>query len=101
MAAKSFEYGLATDFNGAVGNQANSSCPAGHTCNRNIRTDGGNALARRDRLRLGLCGFDNVFYVTAGHDESSTWQEFGEMLWTAREQVPAKFGPPGAEDGPC
>ena len=47
-----------------------------------------------------LCGFDNVFYVTAGHDESSTWQEFGEMLWADREQVPAEFGPPGAENGP-
>ena len=53
MAAKSFEYGLRTDFNSPVGNQANSVCPAGYTCNRNIRTDGGNALARRDRLRLG------------------------------------------------
>ena len=100
MAAKSFEYGLATDFNGAVGNQANSTCPAGHTCNRNIRTDGGNAWRAAIGCASGLCGFDNAFYVTAGHDESSTWQEFGEMLWTDREQVPAKFGPPGAEDGP-
>ena len=29
---------------------------------------------------LASCGFNNGFYVTAGHDESSTWQEFGEML---------------------
>jgi M6 family metalloprotease-like protein len=100
MAAKSFEYGLATDFNSPVGNQANSVCPAGHTCNRNIRTDGGNAWRAAIGCASGLCGFDNAFYVTAGHDESSTWQEFGEMLWTSREQVPAKFGPPGAEDGP-
>jgi M6 family metalloprotease-like protein len=100
MAAKSFEYGMATDFNGAVGNQASSSCPAGHTCNRNIRTDGGNAWRAAIGCASGLCGYDNAFYVTAGHDESSSWQEFGEMLWTAREQVPAKFGPPGAEDGP-
>ena len=100
MAAKSFEYGIASDFNGAVGNQANSSCPAGATCNRNIRTDGGNAWRAAIGCASGLCGYDNAFYVTAGHDESSTWQEFGEMLWTDREQVPAKFGPPGAEDGP-
>ena len=91
---------MATDFNSPVGNQANSVCPAGHTCNRNIRTDGGNAWRAAIGCPSGLCGFDNVFYVTAGHDESSTWQEFGEMLWTDREQVPAKFGPPGAEDGP-
>ena len=100
MSAKSFEYGIASDFNGAVGNQANSSCPAGYTCNRNIRTDGGNAWRAAIGCASGLCGYDNAFYVTAGHDESSTWQEFGEMLWTDREQVPAKFGPPGAEDGP-
>ena len=74
--------------------------PPGHTCNRNIRTDGGNAWRAAIGCASGLCGYDNAFYVTAGHDESSTWQEFGEMLWTDREQVPAKFGPPGAEDGP-
>jgi M6 family metalloprotease-like protein len=101
MAAKSFEYGLGTDFNGAVGNQANSICPAGHTCNRNIRTDGLAAWqAQTGCASLASCGFNNGFYVTAGHDESSTWQEFGEMLWTAREQVPAEFGPPGATSGP-
>ncbi len=100
MPAKSFEYGLANDFNSPVGTQPNSTCPAGHTCGRNIRTDGGNAWRAAIGCASGLCGYDNAFYVTAGHDESSTWQEFGEMLWTAREQVPAKFGPPGAEDGP-
>ena len=26
---------------------------------------------------LASCGYNNSFYVTAGHDESSTWQEFG------------------------
>ena len=100
MPGKQWEYGLATDFNGAVGTQANSSCPAGATCNRNIRNDGAAAWRAAIGCTSGLCGFDNGFYVTAGHDESSTWQEFGEMLWTAREQVPAKFGPPGAENGP-
>ncbi len=93
------EYGLG-QFNGAVGNQANSVCPAGDTCNRNIRLDAGNAWRADIGCASGLCGFDNGFYVTAGHDESSTWQEFGEMLWEEREDVPAAFGPPGAEDGP-
>ena len=36
---KQFEYGIASDFN----NPVNQYCPQGHTCNRNIRTDGGNA----------------------------------------------------------
>ena len=93
------EYGLG-QFNGAVGSQANSVCPAGDTCNRNIRTDAGNAWRADIGCASGLCGFDNGFYVTAGHDESSTWQEFGEMLWEDREDVPAAFGPPGAENGP-
>jgi M6 family metalloprotease-like protein len=93
------EYGLG-QFNGSVGNQADSVCPAGDTCNRNIRTDGGNAWRADIGCASGLCGYDNGFYVTAGHDESSTWQEFGEMLWSEREQVPAEFGPPGAENGP-
>jgi M6 family metalloprotease-like protein len=101
MPGKQFEWGMATDFNGAVGNQANSSCPAGHTCNRNIRTS---ALAAWQAdtgcASLAACGFNNGFYVTAGHDESSTWQEFGEMLWNDRNDVPAAFGPPGAESGP-
>jgi M6 family metalloprotease-like protein len=94
------EYGLG-QFNGSVGTQADSSCPAGDTCNRNIRTDGGNAWrAELGNCTTTLCGYDNVFYVTAGHDESSTWQEFGEMLWETKEQIPAAFGPPGAADGP-
>jgi hypothetical protein len=37
--------------------------------------------------------FDNIFYVAAGQDQSSTWQEFGEMRWTDRELVPEGFGP--------
>ncbi len=101
MPGKQFEYGLATDFNSPVGTQPNSFCPAGHTCNRNIRTDGLAAWqADTGCASLASCGFNNGFYVTAGHDESSTWQEFGEMLWTEREQVPAEFGPPGATSGP-
>jgi len=99
MPGKLHEYGLG-QFNGAVGNQANSVCPAGDTCNRNIRADGGNAWRAAIGCASGLCGYDNGFYVTAGHDESSTWQEFGEMLWSDRSQVPAEFGPPGAENGP-
>src|SRR5690606_33167022 len=42
----------------------------------------------------------NGFWVTAGHDESSTWEEFGQMQWADREDVPAEFGPPGATEGP-
>jgi M6 family metalloprotease-like protein len=93
------EFGLG-QFNGAVGSQPDSVCPAGDTCGRDIRAAAG-ALWRADiGCATTLCGYDNIFYVTAGHDESSTWQEFGEMMWETREEVPAAFGPPGAADGP-
>jgi M6 family metalloprotease-like protein len=99
MPGKLHEYGLGT-FNGSVEDEPDSVCPAGDTCDRNIRTDGGNAWRADIGCDSGLCGYDNGFYVTAGHDESSTWQEFGEMLWMDRSEVPAAFGPPGAESGP-
>jgi M6 family metalloprotease-like protein len=37
--------------------------------------------------------FDFVFFLSAGQDESSTWQEFGEMKFGTRENVPAEWGP--------
>lgn len=74
-------------------------CPEGDTCGKNIRSDGA-ALWRDDiGCESGLCGFDNGFYVTAGHDESSTWEEFGSMLFETREDIPDEFGPPRDENG--
>jgi M6 family metalloprotease-like protein len=97
MPGKLHEYGLAGY---APTTGANSRCPAGDTCNKNIRTDGANLWRADIGCSSGLCGYDNIFYVTAGHDESSRWQEFGEMLWGSPEDVPAAFGPPGATEGP-
>jgi M6 family metalloprotease-like protein len=74
-------------------------CPQGDDCTGNIRQDGG-ALWRADiGCESGLCGFDNAFYVTAGHDESSTWEEFGQMLFADRDDVPDELGPPRDENG--
>jgi M6 family metalloprotease-like protein len=39
--------------------------------------------------------FDNMYLVSAGHDESATWQEFGEMRFTGPEAVSDEFGPKG------
>ena len=73
--------------------------PQGDSCTKNLRTDGG-ALWRADiGCPSGLCGFNNGFYVTAGHDESSTWQEFGEMMFQTRDEIPDAFGPPRNPDG--
>ncbi|GAA2936520.1 hypothetical protein GCM10020221_35310 [Streptomyces thioluteus] len=38
--------------------------------------------------------FDFVFYLTAGVDESSAWQEFGQMKFRSAQDVPAAWGPP-------
>jgi M6 family metalloprotease-like protein len=97
LPGKLHEYGIPDgSFNAPIA----AYCPMGDTCGRNIRTDGG-ALWRASipGCTSGLCGFDNGFYVTAGHDESSTWQEFGEMLYEDRNDVPDALGPPRNPDG--
>ncbi len=86
MPAKSYQYGIDNSFNPGA-------CPTGETCNRNIRTDGlgawraavGNEVADQ---------FELVFILSAGQDESSTWQEFGEMMFQTKEDVPAAWGSP-------
>ncbi|MFD9895832.1 M6 family metalloprotease domain-containing protein [Amycolatopsis sp. NPDC059027] len=82
MPGKSFEYGM--DFQNA--------CPPGSNCRRDLRTDAG--AAWRADVGDATKNFDFVFYLSAGQDESSTWQEFGEMKFGAKENVPDAFGPP-------
>jgi M6 family metalloprotease-like protein len=83
MPGKSFEYGMEFQPN---------ACPPGANCNRDLRTDAGAAW----RADVGGTAnqFDFVFYLSAGQDESSTWQEFGEMKFGAKENVTDAFGPP-------
>ncbi|WP_053208295.1 immune inhibitor A domain-containing protein [Jiangella muralis] len=117
LPANMHEYGL-NEFGLAV-TGPDSVCPAGDRCtgvvdptrnnfnDRNIRHVA-NELWRDDigcapgtgTGQLSLCGFDNGFYVTAGHDETSTWQEFGEMMFRTPGDVTPEFGPPGATEGP-
>ena len=89
------EYGLNDSFN-----RPNAAfCPQGESCNKNIRTDAlplwGADIGSADPLKE----FDQVFYVTAGHDESATWEEFGQMLFENPEDVTDDFGPPRDENG--
>ena len=86
MPAKSHEYGV-------DGFQRGAGCPAGDTCQRNLRTDARAAwLADVGAEVAGQYEF--VFYLSAGQDESSTWQEFGEMKFASKEAVTEEFGPP-------
>jgi M6 family metalloprotease-like protein len=72
---------------------AGAACPTGFTCNRNARTEGRNAWIADVGLDV-VNSYDNVFYVQAGQDESSTWQEFGEMMFQTMDDVTEPFGNP-------
>ncbi|MFI6517253.1 M6 family metalloprotease domain-containing protein [Spirillospora sp. NPDC050679] len=85
MKAKDHEYGVG-QFQDGTG------CPAGDTCNRDIRADA-RAAWIADVGEETAKSFDFVFILTAGQDESSTWQEFGMMKWKSKEDVPDEWGP--------
>ena len=103
LPGKLHEYGMP---DGSFNQPLEEFCPQGDDCGKSLRTDS-NGAWRADigcppgggSSGISNCGYDFVFYVSAGHDESSTWQEFGEMLFENPEDVPAAFGPPGAEEG--
>ncbi|KAK8861941.1 secreted metallopeptidase [Apiospora arundinis] len=95
MPAKSFEYGIEDRMNGRGGQY----CPRGYRCDRDIRADA-LGLWRADVGDAMAASFELVFILSAGQDESSTWQEFGEMKFQSRDDVPDAFGPPpGLDNG--
>ncbi|MBO2458599.1 M6 family metalloprotease domain-containing protein [Actinomadura sp. LCR2-06] len=85
MPAKDHEYGV-DDMQGGTG------CPAGDTCNRDLRKDARAAWVA-DVGEEAAKKFDFVFFLSAGQDESSTWQEFGQMKFKSKDDVPAEWGP--------
>ena len=87
MPAKSHEYGIESDFQGDTG------CPAGDTCDRDFRKDARAAWVA-DVGEAVASQYDFVFFLSAGQDESSTWQEFGQMKFTGQNDVPDEWGPP-------
>ncbi|GLW90449.1 M6 family metalloprotease domain-containing protein [Actinokineospora globicatena] len=82
---KDHEYGM--EF------QAGTACPAGDTCTRDLRTDGRAAWVADVGAQVPA-GYDFVYFLSAGQDETSTWQEFGSMKFPAKEDVTEAFGPP-------
>ncbi|MEU6719269.1 M6 family metalloprotease domain-containing protein [Nonomuraea sp. NPDC046802] len=87
MPGKSHEYGIEANMQGGEG------CPAGDTCSRDLRTDAMPAWTA-DIGEEAAAQFDFIFYLTPGQDETSTWQEFGQMKFNAKEDVPDEWGPP-------
>src|SRR5689334_15597455 len=92
LPGNSYQYFL-TDQQGAANNPAH--CPQltpAKPCNLNFRTDARAAWLADVGLDK-INSYDNIFYVSAGEDESSTWQEFGEMKFLTQNDVTDAFGP--------
>jgi M6 family metalloprotease-like protein len=86
MPGQSWQYGVDDWMNPEA-------CPQPDACNLDLRTDGLGAW-RADVGDEVADSFELVFILSAGQDESGTWQEFGEMMFQTDEDVPDAFGPP-------
>lgn len=91
LPADSWQYGIDDRMNPG-------SCPVQGACNRDIRVDGLGMW--RDVVGDDVADtFELAFLLSAGQDESSTWQEFGEMKFADRDDVPDALGPPRDSTG--
>jgi M6 family metalloprotease-like protein len=81
-----FEYGL-HEYN------QESACPAGYTCDARMEPDV-DALWTADKGAEIKKQYDIVLRIYAGYDETSVWQEFGEMKFASKEDIPAAWGNP-------
>ncbi len=74
-------------------------CPEGFTCDGDLEDDA-DALWKADLAAKGIpcpdnrCGYDVLLRVYAGYDETSIWQEYGEMMFNTKEDIPEEWGPP-------
>jgi M6 family metalloprotease-like protein len=68
-------------------------CPSGHACESKMEPD-------VDALWAAAAGtdirkqYDIVLRIYAGYDETTVWQEFGEMRFASREDIPVEWGNP-------
>jgi M6 family metalloprotease-like protein len=86
MPRKLFEYGL-NEYSQA------GACPTGYTCNGRMETDA-DALWRAAAGADVRAKYDIVLRIYAGYDETSVWQEFGEMKFKSQDNIPAAWGNP-------
>jgi len=86
MPRKLFEYGL-NEYNQTSG------CPTGYTCNGRMEPDA-DALWRADAGADIATKYDVILRIYAGYDETTVWQEFGEMKFKSRDDIPAEWGNP-------
>jgi M6 family metalloprotease-like protein len=91
-----YEYGL-NEFNqnGETRDErpTGGGCPTGHRCDGNMDRDV-DALWRADAGQDIRDQYDLVLRVYAGYDETTVWQEFGEMKFETKEEIPDEWGNP-------
>lgn len=86
MPRKLFEYGL-----NEYGQQ--SGCPAGFTCDGRMERDV-DALWQADAGADVVSSYPIKLRIYAGYDETTVWQEFGEMKFASRDEIPEIWGNP-------
>ena len=86
MPRKLFQYGL-NEHGQGVG------CPSDHTCNHRMEPDV-DALWIADKGGDIKSQYDIILRIYAGYDETSVWQEFGEMKFRSKDDIPAEWGNP-------
>jgi len=86
MPKKLFQYGL-----NEWGQQGG--CPAGYRCDGDLEADA-DALWRAAAGEKIADKYDIVLRIYAGYDETSVWQEFGEMKFQTKDEIPATWGNP-------
>lgn len=68
-------------------------CPRGDSCDRDYMSEAFDAWVE-DVGPAQAESYDFVFFINPGYDESSTWEEFGRMIFETPESVTDAFGPP-------
>jgi len=86
MPRRLFEYGL-----NEYGQEL--ACPAGFTCDGRMERDA-DALWAADAGADIRSSYDVVLRIYAGYDETTVWQEFGEMTFATRDDIPERWGNP-------
>ena len=86
MPRKLFEYGL-NEYD------QQSGCPAGFTCDGRMERDV-DALWQADVGADVVNSYPIKLRIYAGYDETTVWQEFGEMKFASRDDIPEIWGNP-------
>ena len=66
-------------------------CPTGFTCDGELEHDA-DALWKAAAGKTIMSRYDIVLRIYAGYDETSVWQEFGEMKFQTPDDIPMEWG---------